>query len=72
MAAEHQRQVKGTTNASTLVEKIVRQRIYRTTYWNERCLGLNEETLVDRAVELNHVGGTYGGSRRPTDFLWEP
>tara|TARA_B100000780_G_C21036919_1_gene415894 strand:+ start:50 stop:982 length:933 start_codon:yes stop_codon:yes gene_type:complete len=69
MAAEHQRQVKGTTNASTLVEKIVRQRIYRTTYWNERCLGLNEETLVDRAVELNHVGGTYGGSRRPTDFL---
>ena len=67
--AEHQRQIKGTTNASTLVEKIVRQRIYKAVYWNEKCTGLNEETLVDRAVELNHVGGTYGGSRRPADFL---
>jgi hypothetical protein len=67
--SEHQRQIKGTTNASTLIEKIVRQRIYKTVYWNEKCMGLNEETLVDRAVELNHVGGTYGGSRRPSDFL---
>ena len=67
--AEHQRQIKGTTNASTLVEKIVRQRIYRTVYWNEKCAGLNEETLVDRAVELNHVGGTFGGNRTASDFL---
>jgi hypothetical protein len=67
--ADHQKQIKGTTNASTLVEKIVRQRIYKTVYWNEKCMGVNEESLVDRAVELNHVGGTYGGSRRPTDFL---
>jgi hypothetical protein len=67
--AEHQRQIKGTTNASTLVEKIVRQRIYRTVYWNEKCAGLNEETLVDRAVELNHIGGTFGGNRTASDFL---
>ena len=67
--SEHQRLVKGTTNASTLMEKITRTRIYNSVYWNESCFGLTEETLVDRAVEITHVGGTYGGNRRPTPFL---
>lgn len=25
--------------------------------------------MVDKAVELNHVGGTFGGQRKPTDFI---
>lgn len=26
-------------------------------------------TLIDKAIELTHVGGTYGGSRKATPFL---
>ena len=27
------------------------------------------ETLVDEAVDLQYVGGTYGGSRKPAPFI---
>lgn len=79
-----------------LVEKIIRMKVYNTTYWKESCFGLTgtrcpacvpthrtvvrahhrrpraraaAETLVDRAVELDHVGGTYGGADKPCAFL---
>ena len=52
-----------------LVEKILRMKIYNSTYWKERCFGLTAETLVDEAVGLKFVGGTYGGARKPTDFM---
>ncbi|XP_022679966.1 pre-mRNA-splicing factor 38 isoform X2 [Setaria italica] len=57
------------TNPQNLVEKIVRSKIYQSTYWKEQCFGLTAETLVDKAMELDHTGGTYGGNRKPTPFL---
>ncbi|WOL00471.1 pre-mRNA-splicing factor 38 [Canna indica] len=57
------------TNPQNLVEKILRSKIYQHTYWKEQCFGLTAETLVDKAMELDHLGGTYGGSRRPTPFM---
>lgn len=57
------------TNPQNLVEKIVRTKIYQSTYWKEQCFGLTAETLVDKAMELDHSGGTYGGNRKPTPFL---
>lgn len=51
-----------------LVEKIIRERIYECLYWKEECFGLNAETILDKAVELDHVGGTFG-NQRPTAFL---
>ncbi|KAM7474190.1 hypothetical protein LguiB_021433 [Lonicera macranthoides] len=56
------------TNPQNLVEKILRSKIYQNTYWKEQCFGLTAETLVDKAMELDHLGGTYGGNRRPTPF----
>ncbi|KNE63092.1 hypothetical protein AMAG_18948 [Allomyces macrogynus ATCC 38327] len=50
------------------VEKIVRSRIYETLFWKEECFGLTAETIVDKAVELNHIGGQYG-TQTPTKFL---
>lgn len=47
----------------------MRAKIYQTVYWKESCFGLNAETIVDKAVELRAVGGTYGGVRKPTEFL---
>ncbi|KAJ3676112.1 hypothetical protein LUZ60_003524 [Juncus effusus] len=57
------------TNPQNLVEKILRAKIYQNAYWKEQCFGLTAETLVDKAMELDHLGGTYGGNRRPTAFM---
>ncbi|ESR46725.1 pre-mRNA-splicing factor 38 [Citrus sinensis] len=57
------------TNPQNLVEKIVRSKIYQNTYWKEQCFGLTAETLVDKAMELDHLGGTFGGNRKPTPFM---
>ena len=32
-------------------------------------LPMTAETVVDRAMELDHIGGTFGGSRKPTAFI---
>lgn len=56
-------------NPLKLFEKPVRDRIIDSYYWKEQCFGLNAATLLDRAVELNCIGGTYGGAQRPTPFL---
>jgi len=57
------------TNPQYLVEKILRMKIYDDRYWKEHCAGLNSEELVDKAVALKCVGGTYGGTRKPTGFM---
>ncbi|GER44954.1 pre-mRNA-splicing factor 38A, partial [Striga asiatica] len=57
------------TNPQNLVEKILRTKIYQHTYWKEQCFGLTAETLVDKAMEIDHLGGTYGGNRKPTPFM---
>jgi pre-mRNA-splicing factor 38A len=56
-------------NPQNLIEKIVRNRILSNTYWKEQCHGLTAETLVDRAIELTEFGGTYGGNKKPTNFI---
>jgi len=57
------------TNPQYLVDRIVRNKIYNDAYWKEFCFGLTTETLIDRAAEIDYVGGTYGGRRRPAKFL---
>lgn len=57
------------TNPQRIVEKILRLKIYASPYWKEHCFGLTSETLVDRAIALTSVGGTYGGTRKPTKFM---
>lgn len=60
--------VKG-TNPQYLVEKIIRSRIYECRYWKEECFALTAELLVDKAMELRYIGGTFGGNIKPTPFL---
>lgn len=57
------------TNPENLVPKIVRTKIYEMRFWKEHCFGLKAETLVDKAKELDHIGGTFGGNRKPTPFM---
>lgn len=56
-------------NPLLLFEKAVRDRITDSYYWKEQCFGLNAATLLDRAVEMTCIGGTYGASQKPTPFL---
>ena len=51
------------------MEKILRTKIWQSMYWKEHCFGLTAETLVDKAVQLDQVGGTYGGQVKPTNFM---
>ncbi|XP_057298917.1 pre-mRNA-splicing factor 38A-like [Hydractinia symbiolongicarpus] len=57
------------TNPQYLVEKITRTRIYESKYWKEECFALTAELLVDKAMALEHIGGTFGGNIKPTPFL---
>lgn len=56
-------------NPLKLFEKAVRDRIVDSYYWKEQCFGLNAATLLDRAVQLTFIGGTFGIAQKPTPFL---
>lgn len=57
------------TNPRNLVEEITRSKIFQNTYWKEQCFGSTADTLVDKAMELDYIGGTYGGNKKPTPFI---
>lgn len=53
--------------------KAARKRDKLTPRWSspraeEKCFALNAATIIDRAVELEAVGGTYANTR-PTEFI---
>lgn len=55
------------TNPQFLLGKILRLAINDSRYWQESCFGLTAETLIDKAIKLRYVAGTYG--RRPSPFI---
>lgn len=57
------------TNPQFLIDKIIRLKIYNDAYFKEKCFALTAETLVDRAIELKYIAGTYSGLGRPSKFL---
>ncbi|CUA75058.1 Pre-mRNA-splicing factor 38A [Xenopus laevis] [Rhizoctonia solani] len=55
-------------NPQFLVEKVIRTRIWESAFWKEQCFALTAESLIDKAIELNSIGGVYG-NQRPTHFI---
>ena len=53
----------------SLIDRIVRSRIYDSPYWKEHCFGLNAATVIDQAVLLTHIGGAHGAHIIPSPFL---
>lgn len=47
----------------------MRSKVYNSQYWKEHCFALTAESLVDRAVELRYVCGTYGSAKKPSEFI---
>lgn len=56
-------------NYQTLLEKPVRERITDSLYYKQECFALNASTILDRAVNITFIGGTYGDAQRPSPFL---
>ncbi|KAF9915526.1 hypothetical protein BX616_005976 [Lobosporangium transversale] len=56
------------TDPQFLIEKILRTRIYESTYWKEHCFGLTESSIIEKAYELKYIGGQYG-VQKPTEFI---
>lgn len=51
------------------VSAILRDRVYDSRFWKEKCFSLNAETILDRGKDIDSVGILYGGSNRPAEFL---
>ncbi|KAL7716139.1 Pre-mRNA-splicing factor 38 [Entamoeba marina] len=51
------------------IETILRNKIYSNDYWKMHCFGLTSETILDEAVQLHDIGGTYGVLKKPTKFI---
>ncbi|EGR33101.1 pre-mRNA splicing factor, putative [Ichthyophthirius multifiliis] len=56
-------------NPQSLIEAVIRQKIYQNRYWKESLTGLTAESIIDEAIKLQYIAGTYGGSRKPSKFL---
>ncbi|KAH7103785.1 PRP38 family-domain-containing protein [Auriculariales sp. MPI-PUGE-AT-0066] len=56
-------------NPQSLIEYTIRMRIYESDFWKEHCFALTAATLIDKALELDAIGGVYGGNQKPTQFL---
>jgi len=68
-----------------LIDTVVRNRIYDSTYWKEHCFALTgaqlpsialpvpdsilAASLIDKALDIRAVGGVYGGNQTPSEFL---
>ncbi|KIJ51898.1 hypothetical protein M422DRAFT_74170 [Sphaerobolus stellatus SS14] len=55
-------------NPQSLIEYVIRTRIYESQYWKEHCFALTAETIIDKAIELKYIGGVYGNNK-PTEFI---
>ena len=50
-------------------ELILRNRVFNSYYWKEKCFGLTSETIIDKILELKYIGGMNHSSNQPTDFI---
>lgn len=57
------------TNPIFLIDKIVRTKIYSCAYYKEQCFALDAKTVIDRAVEIKYIAGTFGSVKKPSQFL---
>jgi len=53
----------------SLIEQIVRGRIYESRFYKEHCFALSAEGLIEKAVQLIAVGGVFSERVTPAPFL---
>jgi pre-mRNA-splicing factor 38A len=50
-------------------DQMIRHRIFQSNYWKEQLFAITTDGIVDKAMELKYIGGTYGPVQKPTRFL---
>ncbi|PVF98482.1 PRP38-domain-containing protein [Serendipita vermifera] len=55
-------------NPITLIETVIRLRIWESSFWKEECFALTAVSLIDKAIKLNTIGGVYDNTK-PTQFI---
>jgi len=58
-----------TVSQQQAFDQMTRHRIFQSTYWKEQLFAITTDGIVDKAMELKYVGGTYGPVQKPTRFL---
>ena len=48
--------------------EINKTKLTRSLSTEEHCFALNAASLIDNAIKLTHIGGTYANTR-PTEFM---
>jgi len=44
-------------------------KVYQSQYYADECFALNANTLIDKAIELEYIGSTFGVYEEPSPFL---
>lgn len=57
------------SNNLNLLEQILRNKVFSSLYWKEKCFALTSETLIDNALELKFIGGMISTTNQPCDFI---
>ncbi len=57
------------TNPQFLIDKILRMKIYNDLYYKEQLFALDAESIIEKAAELDHIGGSSGANKDPCPFL---
>lgn len=57
------------TDPQALIPQIVRDKVYTSRYWKEQCFALNSESIIDKVLQIDHVGFCFGAMNRPSSFL---
>ncbi|KAL0211528.1 hypothetical protein RCL1_005154 [Eukaryota sp. TZLM3-RCL] len=58
-----------TAKLFSLIGSALSQRILQNSFWQEQCYGLNEAGVVEKAINLEYVGGSFSAYLKPTPFL---
>lgn len=60
---------KTKNNTQSLIDQIVRNKIYKSSFWREDLFAATAEVVLEKAFELKYIGGTFGNFQQPTYFL---
>ena len=52
-----------------MFEEIILYRIKQSDYYKEKCFGLNAANIIDRAVTIDYIGGTFNDNQQVADFI---
>lgn len=57
------------SNKVFVLEEILRKRIFNSVYWKQESYALNIKTLIEKAIDLNYIGGLSNDNSNVSPFI---